>query len=550
TSPSAVTTPLSFAPAADSRGPPALTYVVTAGAGAGDPQGTQATLTIPITVGDPNFDDLAPTFTPSKITVEAGEGAQVVNLRTSTGHPNPDIIQKVSYGSLDGMDSKVAASLSGAELTISSPLGTQPGAKVTLTFTVTYKEFTVPGSVDVTVVSSTRPVPQAVDDAGPNGNGIETRPSTTVTVPVLDNDYNPFAKDGKPLVVVGAKIEQQVGTATVAFTDSDVTVKTGSGATGTLTVVYEIKDATGDPARQTKARITFVIRNNPDAPTAPVAVEGDASATVSFTAPSSNNSPIIDYTVSWSGGSTVVTNAGTHSITGLTNGSNYVFTVTARNAIGTSTPSAGSNTITPYGKPGAPASATLKAPGVGTGQLSLTWTAPGSDGGRGVSRYNYEWIQGTAPNGSTSGGLSATATGTISQPHQYRVQACNLAGCGEWTSSDVATPQPTPPPPPPTATIRKGAGASVPGCSDSNICHRVNVAYTDYVPGDYRITTQVTGGSTSESIYTLGVTDTIELTNTLGNRPAGDTIRVRLTRVSDGTVLYSNEISGAEWNAQ
>ncbi|WP_181397272.1 Ig-like domain-containing protein [Cryobacterium arcticum] len=541
---------LSFVAAPEYRGEASLTFVVTDGTSASDPKGVQATLTIPITVGDPNFEDVAPTFTPSKVTVEAGEGAQVVNLRTSTGHPNPDIIQKVSYGSLDGMDSKVAASLSGAELTISSPLGTQPGAKVTLTFTVTYKEFTVPGSVDVTVVSSTRPVPQAVDDAGPNGNGIETRPSTTVTVPVLDNDYNPFAKDGKPLVVVGAKIEQQVGTATVAFSGTDVTVKTGSGATGTLTVVYEIKDATGDPARQTTARITFVIRNNPDAPNAPVAVEGDASATVSFTAPSSNNSPIIDYTISWSGGSIVVPNAGTHSITGLANGSNYAFSVTARNAIGASTASAGSNTITPYGKPGAPASATLKAPGQGTGELSLTWAAPGSNGGRGVSSYNYEWIQGSAANGSTSGALSASAIGTIDQPYQYRVQACNPRGCGEWTSSDVATPQPTPPPPPPTATIRKGAGASVPGCSDSNICHRVNVAYTDYVPGDYRITTQVTGGSTSESTYTLGVTDTIELTNTLGSRPAGDRIQVRLTRVSDGAVLYSNEISGAEWNAQ
>ena len=239
------------------------------------------------------------------------------------------------------------------------------------------------------------------------------------------------------------------GSASVAFTGSDVTVKTGSGATGTLTVVYTIKDATGDPARQTKARITFVIRNNPDAPKAPTAVEGDASATVSFTAPSSNNSPITGYTIRWSGGTLDVQSAGTHSVSGLSNGSNYAFTVMAHNAIGVSTSSAASNTVTPYGVPGAPASATLKAPGTGTGELSLSWAAPGSNGGRGVSGYNYEWIQGSAANGATNGARTASATGTIDQASQYRVQACNPRGCGAWTSSDTATPQPTPPPPPP-----------------------------------------------------------------------------------------------------
>ncbi|QYF75180.1 Ig-like domain-containing protein [Cryobacterium sp. PAMC25264] len=540
---------LTFVAARDYRGPASLTFVVTDGTSAGDPKGRQATLTIPITVGDPNFEDVAPTFTPPKVTVQAGEAATIVNLRSSSGHPNPAIIEKLSYGALAGATADVAATLDGANLVVSSPLGTQPGTKVRVTFTVTYKEFTIPGSVDVSVVSSTRPLPQAVDDAGPNGAGIETRPSTSITVPVLDNDYNPFAQDGKPLTVLSAVIEQQVGTATVSNTATGVTVNTGSGATGTLTVVYRIQDATRDPARQTQARITFVIRNNPDAPNRPQAVEGDGSATVSFTAPSSNNSRITEYVISWNGDSQTVASAGTHSITGLKNGTNYAFTVTARNAIGDSTPSAASNTVTPYGLPGAPASATLKAPGQGTGDLSLSWAAPGSDGGRGVSSYKYEWIKGSASNGSTSGARTATAKGNVNEPYQYRVQACNPRGCGAWTSSDTATPQPSPPPPPPSATIQKGRGASVSGCPDASICHRVNVAYANVEPGDYLITTEVSGGSVSESRYSLGRTGTQELTNTLGSRPAGENIRVRLTRVSDGFVFYSNTISGAEWNS-
>jgi len=256
-------------------------------------------------------------------------------------------------------------------------------------------------------------------------------------------------------------------------------------------VVYTIKDATGDPARQTKARITFVIRNNPDAPTAPVAVEGDASATVSFTAPSSNNSPIIDYTIRWGGGdSKTVTSAGTHDITGLANGSNYAFTVTARNALGDSSPSASSPTVTPYGKPGAPASATLKAPGTGTGDLSLSWAAPGSNGGRGVSSYNYEWIKGTAANGTTDGTRSASAKGTIDQPSQYRVQACNPRGCGAWTSSDTATPQPDPPPPAPKKFIdlSRGSAGPIQGTTFYNIDLR------DWPAGRYATELYCSGG--------------------------------------------------------
>ncbi|WP_256041362.1 Ig-like domain-containing protein [Cryobacterium sp. SO1] len=467
---------LSFVAARDYRGPASVTFVVTDGTGADDPKGRQATLTIPITVGDPDFEDVAPTFTPPKVTVEAGEAAAAVNLRSSSGHPNPAIIEQLSYGSLGSATADVAASISGGTLTVSSPLGTQPGTKVRLTFSVTYKEFTVPGAVDVTVVSSTRAAPQAVDDAGPNGAGIETTPSSVVQVPVLDNDYNPFAQDGKPLTVVAASIEQDVsgGKASVSYSSSGVTITTGPGATGTLTAVYRILDATKDQARATQGRITLVIRDRPDAPNAPAAAEGDAGATISFSAPSSNNSQITGYTISWTGGgSRNVTSAGTYEITELTNGQSYAFQVTAQNAKGTSDASARSSTITPYGVPGAPASANLTASASGNGALGLSWAAPGSTGGRGVSSYTYEWVAGGAANGSTNGARIASATGTANTPYQYRVQACNPRGCGDWATSNVATPT-TPPPPPPWAPSNNAASVTRTTCPESTASYQNN----------------------------------------------------------------------------
>ena len=537
---------LSFVAATDFRGPASVTFVVTDGTSAADTNGNQATLTIPITVGDPNFEDVPPTFTPPNVTLEAGESALVTNLRSSSGHPNPQIIQQLSYGSLDGTTENVAASLGGAELSISAPLGVQPGTQATLTFTVTYKEFTIPGSVNVTVVSSTRPLPQAVDDCGPNCAGIETSPSQTVNIPVLDNDYNPFAAEDTPLRVIAATIEQDVsgGTASASFTASGVTIRTGPGATGTLTAVYRIQDATRDPAREVQGRITLVIRDAPDPPNRPSAVEGDGDATVTFTAPASNNSPITGYTISWTagtGGSKDVTTPGPHLIDRLNNGTNYSFRVVAHNNRGNSTPSAESNTVTPYGVPGAPASASLRASSDGNGTLSLNWAAPVSNGGRGVTSYNYKWIKGKNGSGSTSGARTASETGSNYTQYQYQVQACNARGCGASEVSNAAMPT-TPPPPSPSATPKRG-GLS-PGCSG---CYYVAFDYANLSGGSYMVTPQYRdrGQSGWSSLSTQrmnlnnsGSAQTLSYLGTVGEH---DEVRVRF----EGPNNFYSSVSGA-----
>ncbi|MDP9838671.1 hypothetical protein J2T09_003443 [Neorhizobium huautlense] len=87
----------------------------------------------------------------------------------------------------------------------------------------------------------------------------------------------------------------------------------------------------------------------PGAPTIGAATAGDGGATVSFTAPSANGgAAITGYTFTASpGGATATGAASPITVTGLTNGTAYTFTVVATNSVGSSAASAASNSVTP-----------------------------------------------------------------------------------------------------------------------------------------------------------------------------------------------------------
>jgi hypothetical protein len=93
----------------------------------------------------------------------------------------------------------------------------------------------------------------------------------------------------------------------------------------------------------------------PATPGAPSATAGDGQATVSWTAPNNGGSTITSYRVTPYVGSsaqtpTVVSGSPaptTATVTGLTNGTSYTFTVSATNAVGTSGESAASDPVKP-----------------------------------------------------------------------------------------------------------------------------------------------------------------------------------------------------------
>ncbi|MFM8290886.1 MAG: fibronectin type III domain-containing protein, partial [Planctomycetia bacterium] len=179
------------------------------------------------------------------------------------------------------------------------------------------------------------------------------------------------------------------------------------------------------------------------APTAVVGVAGDSQVELSWTAPASNGgAAITDYVVryssnngtSWTTFADGRSTSTTAMVTGLVNGTSYLFRVVAVNAAGTSEFAQSPATV-----PFAPAAAPTALTGsVSSGRVSLAWTAPASP--RPIIDYVIQYrtdVVGSAWM-TFNDGVSASATATVTGlsngvRYRFRVAAVNGDGTGFFT---------------------------------------------------------------------------------------------------------------------
>ena len=188
----------------------------------------------------------------------------------------------------------------------------------------------------------------------------------------------------------------------------------------------------------------------PGAPASIAADPGDSEAVVTWTAPTDNGGAVItNYTVTSSPGDRYCTwTSGplTCTVTGLTNGTEYTFIVTATNSAGTSDPSVTARG-TPLGLPGAPLSIASET---GFNSITLTWETPSSTGGSDITDYIIEYtVDGTNWTVLEDGVSTATTTTVTSLnnnlDYNFRVAAVNAVGTGPSSQLDTdVTLQPIP----------------------------------------------------------------------------------------------------------
>ena len=291
-----------------------------------------------------------------------------------------------------------------------------------------------------------------------SANGDASGPSSEIAVPGAPTDVvgvsgassvqvswtAPATTGGKPItryVVTSSTGPSGVRTCT-ATTGTTCTV-TGltNGTSYTFTVVAH--NATGDSLASAPSAAVVPSR----APTAPLRVTAGDGATpatgtavVSWSPPTFLGDGTVTYTVSSSAGPsgvrTCTTTSTTCSVTGLSDGSTYSFTVRATNASGTGVASAASASFIP-GLPGAPAAPTVSLSDFEdsfVAGVKVAWNPPAYEGAGAVTSYTVQAYQhGVA----VQGGSCVTATTSCvvrgldgGTTYTFTVTAMNPIGSG------------------------------------------------------------------------------------------------------------------------
>ena len=413
-------TTLRFRSAAGYAGPASITFEVTDGASASDATGRRATLTLPITVF--TEDDYPPTFVPSPLDIPQGDAASTVDLLAfTTGPEGADEAQPYTFRLKSTPPPGFVVKLNGTELIVSAgvdvPRGTTGTAQMTLGYGLAG---TMDVEVDFRVVASKRTLPSVSGFALDGAAGKDSR------VDVLAiGAFNPFPSD--PLTLQGATVET-VGAGTAQVSGSSVVVRPADGFVGSMVVRYRVRDVTGDPLREVEGRIEVNVRDVPEAPAAPrVGAVSNQTLVLAWDAPDARGTPITGYRVTRSpGGQTTQCATTTCTITGLTNGTDYTFTVAAQNAVGWSKESVSSAKGTPDAVPEVPGAPVLA---FGDGQVTASWAAP-ANVGTPITQYTVEISplptsgRSTQTTASTSVTFTGLANGT---DYQVRVRAHNKA---------------------------------------------------------------------------------------------------------------------------
>ena len=372
-------------------GPASISFTVTDGASADDPNGRVATLVLPITVTP--LQNQPPVFTGQTVEFEPGQ-LRNIDLRELTTYPDSADASQLLYQAPsvrpEGFDFRLTGSMLAITAREDAVIGSSSILAIGVSDAASQGQS---GRIRLDIVPSTRPL------ARPAADTVVAQRGRTTIVDVLANDEatNPFP--GRPLTVVAIRGldggSVPAGVSVIPSVDNSrlsITVAAGAEPVDT-NLQYQVSDATGDPSRFVYGSVRISVQDRPDTPAAPVRADGgyeEGQITLRLAASQSNNSPILRYEVVGQGG--YRHDCGLElrcSLNDLTPGVRYQFQVVATNGVGSSDVSPSSVDFAADYLPAAPASVTARATAANpSGSLAVEWTpVPNPSPGTSITRY-------------------------------------------------------------------------------------------------------------------------------------------------------------------
>jgi len=354
----------------------------------------------------------------------------------------------------------------------------------------------------------------------------------------------------------------EVQTETVPALQTSVLITGLTNGTPYTFVVYATNEL-GDSPKSSPSNMIFPSSTSGGsaaaAPTGVTAVAGNASAQVSWTAPTSmGGSPVTGYLVHVLANGlptimNIVANAPHTSlnVTGLNNGTHYTFQIQSVNAFGVGPGSLPSNSVVPVAQappagvvPGVPTGVTAVG---GTNSASVTWTAPANSGSSAITNYNVIVLAASSPTGLSMnvaapalqvvvGGLTAGVN------YSFQVHAISAAGdSGASATSNVVTP--SSPAPAGSAPSVPTSVVAVAGKASASIAWTAPASNGGQPITSYTVVALLAGVSTNQTVTIPAPITSAVMTGLTGNGPYTFVVHAINSVGDSGASAPSNALS-------